>query len=156
MKEKDNIVDNIIIDNSLCNTVKKWFTHAHHDPFISLFLSSLNPELIEIQRIIISCTSSSQGRGAAEETFKKSIMLSQGICKSCCQHCLKDFMETAIWDIALERGVKGNKDNFREVCCPASCFEYVLCKSHVPSTTTCFEHACEEHPVQMQVYQETH
>ena len=39
----------------------------------------------------------------------------------------------------------------QEVCRPTSyCFECALYSSHVPSTTTCFEHACEEHPLQMQ------
>lgn len=38
------IVDDIIIDDSLCTTIEEWFTHAHHDPIISLFLSSLNPQ----------------------------------------------------------------------------------------------------------------
>jgi len=58
-----------------------------------------------------------------------------------------------LWDIALEKGVKGTKiiqSLFQEVCCPASCFQCLLCKSHVPSSTTCFEHACEQHPIQLQ------
>ena len=60
-----------------------------------------------------------------------------------------------LWDIALEKGVKGTKivqSLFREVCRPASCFKCSVCDSHVPSTTTCFEHACDEHPEQVQNY----
>ena len=58
-----------------------------------------------------------------------------------------------LWDIALEKGVKGTKivqNLFRELCRPASCFKCSVCDSHVPSTTTCFEHACNEHPEQVQ------
>ena len=58
-----------------------------------------------------------------------------------------------LWDIALEKGVKGTKivqSLFREVCRPASCFKCSVCDSHVPSTTTCFEHACNKHPEQVQ------
>ena len=86
-----------------------------------------------------------------EELLSKNLLCSsQGFCKSRRLHCLKDLMETAMGHSSGERGQR-NKDcskSFR--CSPASCFECVLCKSHVPSTTTCFEHACEEHPVQMQ------
>ena len=57
-----------------------------------------------------------------------------------------------LWDIALEKGVKGTKiiqSLFWEVCRPASCFQCLLCKSHVPFSTTCFEHASEQHPIQI-------
>ena len=79
-------------------------------------------------------------------------MLSQVVHKSRCLHCLKDLTEKAMGHTSGEKG-QGNKNFqslFREVCCPASCFECALCMSHVPSTTTCLECACEEHPVQMQ------
>ena len=58
-----------------------------------------------------------------------------------------------LWDTALEKGVKGTKivqSLFREVCHPASCFKCSVCDSRVPSTTTCFEHACDEHPEEVQ------
>ena len=57
-----------------------------------------------------------------------------------------------LWDIALEKGVKGTKiiqSLFREVCCPASCFQWLLYKPHLPTLTVhVFEHACEQHPIQ--------
>ena len=58
-----------------------------------------------------------------------------------------------LWDIALEKGVKGTKivqSLFREVCRPVSCFKCSVCDSHVSSTTTCFEHVCDKHPEQVQ------
>ena len=54
--------------------------------------------------------------------------------------------------ISWERG-QGNKDiskSFFGRCVTQHLVLSVHSMSHVPSTTTCLEYACEEHPVQMQ------
>ena len=40
--------------------------------------------------------------------------------------------------------------NFRELCRPSTCFHCLLCNSEVPSNSSCLEHACTNHPSEME------
>ena len=58
-----------------------------------------------------------------------------------------------LWDVALDQGVKGTRimqTIFKELCRPSSCFQCSLCDSVVPSNSSCLEHACTNHPSEME------
>ena len=58
-----------------------------------------------------------------------------------------------LWDVALDQGVKGTRIMqaiFKELCRPSSCFQCSLCDSVVPSNSSCLEHACTNHPSEME------
>ena len=64
-----------------------------------------------------------------------------------------------LWDIALDRGVKGTRTMqaiFRELCRPLSCFQCSLCEAEVPTYSSCLEHACTSHPDKMENLSYTH
>ena len=53
-----------------------------------------------------------------------------------------------LWDIALDRGVKGTRtfqSLFKELSRPISCFKCSQC-GKITDSITCFEHACTSHP----------
>ena len=58
-----------------------------------------------------------------------------------------------LWDMALDHGVKGTRTMqaiFRELCRPSSCFQCSLCDAAVSPTSSCLEHACTNHPSEME------
>ena len=64
-----------------------------------------------------------------------------------------------LWDIALDRGVKGTRTMqaiFRELCRPLSCFQCSLCEAEVPTYSSCLKHACRSHPDKIENLSYTH
>ena len=58
-----------------------------------------------------------------------------------------------LWDIALDHGVKGTRIMqaiFKELCRPSSCFQCSMCGIEVTPTSSCLEHACSNHPREME------
>ena len=58
-----------------------------------------------------------------------------------------------LWDIALDKGVKGTRvmqNIFKELCRPRSCFRCTVCDTNVPENISCLQHACDAHPNEME------
>ena len=58
-----------------------------------------------------------------------------------------------LWDIALDKGVKGTRvmqNIFKELCRPRSCFRCTVCDTNIPENISCLQHACDAHPNEME------
>lgn len=63
-------------------------------------------------------------------------------------HVAKYISWRRLWDLALDRGVKGTRtlqSVFKELSRPKSVFTCIICVSDKISESSCFEHVCDHH-----------